>query len=302
ENGKHSTLSRDEIEQQVSEIIAAVKKLEDLDDAVKKLDDLMAEQRKAGHSISDVTAIMDVKHIRNFHREIVSGMATTLDLSITASKMRDENIGRLRDMAIRFAVPRLLGMKADKGMNEDESLAVFIRRTVADAIERRDWTLLARAIDLNQRLASGQGPLNSTDTSALQQFLAAQNQERARQYAAAVVSYLASLKTGSQSIPAEFVGEQLATIEKEHPKEYQAGIELANNPPPVRYTVTSGPPRTVFSGSGTPSSSIKATLPVQAGPPASVLKSAAEPTPATSPKKDEPKPATPKPVEPTPPK
>ena len=276
------------MEQQVSEILAGVKKLEELDGAVTQLDELLAKQRKAGRYLSDGTLSPELKNLRNFYKEVVSGMAVTLDSFITSSKPKDDNISRLRNMLIRFAVPRVLGIVADKGMKEDESLSVFIRRTVAEAIESHDWKLLGRVLDMNQRLAIGQSPLNTGDSTALQQFLAAQNQERARQYGGAVGSYLAVLKSGSQTIPAEFIGDRLTTIEKEHPKEYQAAVELANNPPATRYTATSGPPRTVFNGTGAPSSQVTATLPMKVVP---------LPTPAPkkpeAPPKTETKPASP---------
>jgi hypothetical protein len=282
--------STEEVDQQISAIIAGMKKLEELEGAVKQVDDLIARQRKAGRYSSDTSAVTDLKNLRNFHQEVLSGMATTLDSSLTGSKPKDENIALLRNMLIRFAVPRLFGMAADKGMKEDESLAVFTRRSVTEAIELRDWKLLARALDLSQRLAPGQSALSTGDSSALQQFLAAQNQERARQYGAAVASYLAALKTGSQSIPAEFIGERLGTIEKEHPKEYQAGVDLVNNPSAVRYTATSGAPKTVFSASGEPCSQVTATLPVRVGP-------RPTPVPASAPQKTEPKPPSPTPAE-----
>ena len=288
-----AAMSTEEFERQVSAIIGDVKKLEEIEAGVKKIEELIAQQRKVMHLIPETTVVAELKTLRRFHQEIVSGVATTLDFSITGMKAKDENISRLRNMLIRFAIPRLFGLTGEQTIKEDESLAVFIRRTATEATERRDWKLLSRALDLNQRLATGQSPLNTGDSSAITQFLAAQNQERARQYGPAVGSYLAALKTGSQIIPAEFIGDRLAAIEKEHPNEYQAAVEFANNPPPARYTATSGAPKTVFGASGDPQSQVSATLPMRVVP-------RPTPTPASAPTTTEPKPPTLKPEEPKP--
>ncbi|HEY3900451.1 MAG TPA: hypothetical protein VGM54_17720 [Chthoniobacter sp.] len=69
------------------------------------------------------------------------------------------------------------------------------------------------------------------DREALQLFLAGLNQEKAMQYVFAVISFEQALKTGSQLISAELIGGHLERIQKEHPQEYQKGVENSLNPP-----------------------------------------------------------------------
>jgi hypothetical protein len=56
-------------------------------------------------------------------------------------------------------------------------------------------------------------------------LLAATNLEQAQQFRAAVGYYLEALRTGSQSIPVEKIGEKLAAIRQAHPAEYEAGAK-----------------------------------------------------------------------------
>lgn len=74
----------------------------------------------------------------------------------------------------------------------------------------------------------------ATDSTALTQFSAGLNQERAKQYAMAVISFQGALKTGSQLLPAEIIGDHLEAIKAAHPQEFEQGMQLALNPPTPR--------------------------------------------------------------------
>jgi hypothetical protein len=72
---------------------------------------------------------------------------------------------------------------------------------------------------------------SASDSAALTQFLAGLNQERARQFSLAVVSFQATLKTGSQLIPPETIGEHLEKIRAEHPQDFEQGMKLTLSAP-----------------------------------------------------------------------
>lgn len=72
---------------------------------------------------------------------------------------------------------------------------------------------------------------SSSDSSALTQFLAGLNQEKAKQYSLAVASFQAALKTGSQIVSPELIGEHLEAIRAQYPTEFEKGVQIALNPP-----------------------------------------------------------------------
>lgn len=214
-----------EAERQISAILGKVGKLEDLQKAVHEADDVFQRLHYNGHPFNDKGVVNELSSLQNFHETVLAGTAPGLEAFFSVST-GEAVLSRIRGMVLRHAVPRLLGLPAEKGMREDEILAAFFRRTMADAMAARDWALLARIQEMNLRLTRQ----NSADSAALQQFFTAQNQERARQFTPAVASYLTALKSGSQNIPVEFIGERLAALEKEHPAEYKAAVESSGDP------------------------------------------------------------------------
>ena len=253
-------LSDQEFDQKLQQIIDGVTKPEELGSALKQLLDTIATQQKATGSMFSGGVFNSAKTINRIHEDILAGRATTVDISLLTQNEDGDRTGKIKHMLVRFLMPRVLGADPEIEMKEGETLSVFLIRTVAFAIKSRNWTQLSKILDVCERLPTNLSPLNATDTSAFKQFLAAQNLERTHQYPSAVAAYHAALKTGSQNIPLDFIGEHLTTIEKEHPKEYQAGVELANNTPTER---PSPYPRMMTYPPGYPASRIERPPPIQ---------------------------------------
>jgi hypothetical protein len=119
----------------------------------------------------------------------------------------------------------------------DEKPQAFVNRVIADAISREDWPLLKKALSgqayLNQ--ISGFGMYAGNNSSGFDDLLAGLNQEAASQYALAVVSYESALKVPDTTIPAKLIGEKLVAIQKDHPKEFEDGMQMVISPPAPRY-------------------------------------------------------------------
>lgn len=294
---KATGLPWEDLDRKLKEAMAEVSKFDDLGGALKRAMDLIQEQEKAIGKPYSGGITGTVRKIHKIHQDIQAGLGATVDVSLLLLRDEDESAAKINAMLLRFVMPRILGCGEENGIREKETLALFLARTAAGAIEKQDWSQLAKVLDFCQRLPSNQSPLSSTDSSAYKQFLSGQNLERAHQYAAAVASYHSALKTGSQMIPVDFIGERLTAIEKDHAKDYQAGIDLANTPVIERYIPSSRP------GIYPPVSSslrMETPQPIHLLPTASGTKSAKIPASESASPKTEAKPAEPKPAKPQP--
>lgn len=281
-------LGDQEFDQKIQEIIDSVTKPEDLGGALKQLQSTVATQQKATGSYFSGAVFTSIKTINRIHEDVLAGRATTVELSLLTQNEEGDRTGKIKNMLFRFLMPRVLGSEPENGMKEGETLSVFLIRTVAVAIEKRNWSQLSKILDFCGRIPSNLSPLSVTDNSAFKQFLAALNLERTHQYPASVAAYHAALKTGSQNIPLDFIGERLGSIEKEHAKEFQMGIELANNPVVERYVPGS---RTIMYPPGYPGARTETPAPLQLLPAASGTKAAKTPGAGSEPTKTEPKPS-----------
>ena len=102
---------------------------------------------------------------------------------------------------------------------------------IADAVNREDWLLLKKALTAQSYLDRDSeynvGAYSTVNPSTgVDSLMTALNQEAADQYALAVVSYENVLKVPNTHIPPKFIGDKLASIQKNHPKEYETGIQI----------------------------------------------------------------------------
>jgi hypothetical protein len=291
---KNRALTQQEYDDKISAMVGTVKRPEDIAGVLKEIQPIITQQRDAHGYFAESWSVTELKKLQRIYVDIMSGATDAADVNINAAiNMGFAWTGKdptqnFKNFLYRLVTQRTLGTDPAKAMKDDETLGAFFHRTVAYAMEGRDWVLLSKAIGLAQKLPASYAPLSSEDTSALRQFLAALNQERARQYSTAVATYLAVLKTGSQSIPLDFIGEHLTTIEKEHAKDYQVGVELSNNPPPDRYSPNRG-----FYPPGYPANRLKPATPNE-----SIVPPPASPASANGQSKAEPNALSTKPTEP----
>jgi hypothetical protein len=170
---------------------------------------------------------MTLHNLYSCYLELKNGSVTggnPNDIS-TVSRMGFDSPGTfaaLRDQLLLFAVPRLLGLPETQDAKPGETLPVYLLRLANTARETSDWGLLERLLERSQQVNAG-AVFTPEDRAELPHFLAGINQERARQYALAVGSFEAALKTGSQIISPEVIGDHLDSIRKEHPQEFAEG-------------------------------------------------------------------------------
>ncbi len=102
-----------------------------------------------------------------------------------------------------------------------------------DALAGQDWTLLKKALTAHSYLYRNVAGVSAPDDEAagVDAMITGINQNDAGQYALAVESFLDALKSGSLDLPARFIGSQLDAIKRDHPDDYETGMEAFLTPP-----------------------------------------------------------------------
>lgn len=220
-----------DLDNEVAKILRETKTLEDLESTFKKLDALKPGGL-AANSGRFYNVLSGLRAINRSYQDLKAGLATNISLGNVASSSSfegAEELAAMRQQLIMFAIPRLLNLKESE-VKPNENVLTVLQSLVAKAKADQNWTMIGKVIDLSRTLNLN-SVASSSDSSAMTSFLAGLNQEKAKQYALAVVSYQVALKTGSQLISAELIGEHLAQIKKEHAADYERGIELTLTPP-----------------------------------------------------------------------
>lgn len=223
------------MEHDMGDALREVKTLDDLEPALKKFDSIMARSQGAWPT-RYVGTFEALRALYRNYKDLKDGLATNISVSSATTLSAYENaesLAAIRHQLIIYAIPRLLNLKPEE-TNPNENALTIIQRILAKYKADQDWENLRKIIDLASALGLTT-IADSADSQTLRAFMAGQNQDRAKQYAFAVASYLAALKTGSQLISAELIGARLERIKMEHPEEYQRGVEITLTPPQPAY-------------------------------------------------------------------
>ena len=127
-------------------------------------------------------------------------------------------------------IPRYAGAPEGTKPQPGETAEDFLLRLSEEAKNRGDVKNTLRCREALQMMGKP-NIFPSTDRAATSFLAAAKNQEKAGQIVLALTSYQAALKTGSDLIPADWIGQRLEVIKTEHPAEYAAVVERVLSPP-----------------------------------------------------------------------
>jgi hypothetical protein len=202
-----------------------VKKIEDLEVARAKFDALVARQQEWGGYSMESTTTGSFRQYLNAYLDLRSGNAT-LSFASFAPSLEAEGLAGVRDLLLRFALPRVIQPPPGLTQKEDEPTSGYLRRVLSAARSSADWPLFSRTLDVAQAMNLST-VANSTDMGAFQLFLGGLNQEHARYFSGAVSSYLDALRFGSRIIPVEYIGQHLEAIHRQSPQDYEAGAQLS---------------------------------------------------------------------------
>jgi hypothetical protein len=248
-------------EQQVRDILDKTKTLEEIPKAIGALQELQQQPGRNSSSISDPlgAAISELTTILQGYREYHAGLPSQFDVRLRPSNFGGgpaANQAYTNAFPLRAQLLRLLAVQAIKAGKSlepgpEEPVDKYMERVLETAKQKFDISLMKRVLEFQDRLA---GRLGSS--ASLQTLLGAQNQEAAKQFVPAVVSYQNALKTGGEELPAKGIGERLESIKREHPEEYEQGMKWFLTPIQNVQLVNSGialpPPKTGNPGEAAP--------------------------------------------------
>jgi hypothetical protein len=227
----------DELNARTREVLAATRQLDELPGTIEKLQELQTIRPPNGYSQLLSSALQSLTNFERIRLDLNKGLATAVHLSTVFQNSNsnsnsevDELLSPIRAQLLLYALPRLLEVPEADHPEPSETVPAYLHRMARSAQEKSDWTRLTRTLDTMTTLRI-ESTATANDREALQLFLAGLNQEKAMQYSFAVISFEQALKTGSQLISAELIGGHLERIQKEHPQEYQQGVESSLNPP-----------------------------------------------------------------------
>ncbi|MFY8216671.1 MAG: hypothetical protein ACOVMP_08730 [Chthoniobacterales bacterium] len=214
-------------------ILAKTDTLEKLSGSIKELRAIQSDQNQYSRNDSLLPLIQALASIDRTYQDHKAGLTTSietyqqfqLDLGAdVASKLR-------RDLLL-VVLPRYVGARDGTTAKTNESVQDFLTRIMAEAKQRGDVAVGMRARETLRLLNRGQS-ISNADYVGVGSLISGQNQEAAGQFMLAVISYQNALKSGSDLVPAELIGERLRAIESANPAEYEAGMTRFLAPPPV---------------------------------------------------------------------
>ncbi len=219
---------------EVAEILKGVTTLDEMEPALKRLAALPQSNAQTARACANLAPLVQV------YTNVKASLPEIANLS-TASANNELSISpALRSQLLMFILQHYFD--SSKGAAPGETPQSFVDRVIADAANREDWTLLRKAV-AGQSYLNRNSALNVYATgnisSGIESLIAGVNQEAAGQYAKAVASYQNALTVADITGTVKLIGDKLAAIKKDHPKEYEDGMKPV--PPPQMVRNSPGP-------------------------------------------------------------
>ena len=209
-----------------------------MESALKQLDQLPQ------NDVVTLRARNNLAPLVQLYTSTKAGLPQTINFNFVTINSELNASPGLQAQLLNFVLQRYFDSYKGAAPAADEKPEAYVNRVIADAISREDWPLLRKAVTgqayLNRNSALAMSTTNTIATG-LDNLLSGVNQEAASQYAMAVVSYQNALKVSDTSIPAKWIGDRLAAIQKNHPKEYDAGMNIVVSAPLTRNFISHGP-------------------------------------------------------------
>ncbi len=219
---------------ELEKIAADTKSLDDLEGSMRRLREIrFGGQRNPDVSLAAQGFLMSLESINRSYQQYKAGLPVMVSMLPPESggggtgpgnAVSGPVLSRLTADLILLTLPRYVGAPPDATAKPGESPQQLLTRLFQEAEARRDYPGMMRAAEA-RRTVLRVGSFSRADTDGFTSLLAAQNQEAAGQFLLAVVSYQAALNTGSDLVPAKVIGERLDALKRDHPEDFNAGME-----------------------------------------------------------------------------
>jgi len=223
---------------QAQAILDGMKTLDDIKPALAKLAPLrqgdMAELQSIYGALSEM---------QQNYEDMKAGLPAQLSINYSYDQGSVSIPSAIRREMFLFALQTRFESFKGSPPGPDEKPVDFVDRVIADATSRQDWELLRRADAARANLTPNLSPgYAAFYPGGVDSIIAATHQEAAGQFTLAVRSYEQALQNNDPAIPAKIIGDKLAAIQRDHPKEFADGMQLTVTPPAPRYYQGPGQP------------------------------------------------------------
>lgn len=240
-----------EVTADVDKAISGLKTLDDIEPVARQLRQIATQEASAqgyGEALQPLRNLIgSLEQINRCYQDYKAGLPANLPFNAfgdSGAEPAAPALSKLRAEMLLLVIPRYVGAPEGTSAKPGERPDQLLSRLENEASARADYGVAQKAAELRRMLASRNNPYQRMEPDAFGALIAARNQEAAGQYMFAVISYQAALGGNSAAIPAKLIGEHLAALQSEHPKEYEAGVE--------RYLLRGGMDAGRFPGGGMP--------------------------------------------------
>jgi len=211
---------------EAQKIIVGMNTLEDMSPALEKLNALAQQDELAREDAQCLAPMVEV------YGDLKNGLPTSVNIDFMGGVTGAGVSIKINSLLLKFILQHYFDTYKGAPPRDDETPAAYVTRVKSDALAGQDWTLLKKALLAHgyffRNVAAGGLPDN--ESGGVDNLIAGLNQSDAGQYDLAVESFLAALKSGSLDIPAKFIGAQLDALKRDHPAEYDAGMQAYLSP------------------------------------------------------------------------
>lgn len=216
---------------EVVEIIRGIKTLDDMGPALQRLAALPQSNPQTARACANLAPLVQA------YTSVKASLPEITNLNLAGANDELSIAPPLRSRLLVFILRHYFDSYRGAAPGPDETPQAFVDLVMADAVSREDWPLLRKAV-AGQSYLNRNSALNVYATSniaaGIDQLLAGINQEAASQYSKAVASYQSALKVADITGTAKLIGNKLAAIKRDHPKEYEEGLQTPPAPPVAR--------------------------------------------------------------------
>jgi hypothetical protein len=221
----------------VTAIVEAVRKPDDMREAINKLNRLLQASRRSGPENTSLRETLKaLGNLERPYREYLAGLPVSIEVFSESSESGENTLKSkltpLRATLLLTVLPRTLDLPKSIVPAEGEGVDAFLARATEETARAGDSATALR-IRTTRGLLTRSSSLATGELDALRSYAAGQQQLAASQYTLAVISLQESLKSGSSLIPAAKVGEMLESIRKDHPESYANGVAEFLTPTPA---------------------------------------------------------------------
>ena len=204
----------------IDETVKILNGIKTLDDLVPAFKAVRTATNGQGYDFAAIAQMAGV------YANAQNGLPISLDLNPSNTNGQPlPELARIKVMLYLYLLPRFIGSHAP-APKPNEAVNDYLKRTLEASEAAQDWETLQLALEAQMKI-NGINLFNPGEHN----FLAGLNQELAGQYSLAVGSYQSSLQNPDNYLPVSVVKDRLAIIQKDHPTEYNEGMDRFLNPP-----------------------------------------------------------------------